>query len=208
MYLLGLKETEPLTRYFVCLGFLVVLTWLASNVIRGRIGRSWMMIRDMDIAAELIGVRPLTAKLSAFAFSSFYIGISGALMVFFWLGAAEVESFDINHSFTIYLWSSLGGLGSITGCYFGAILVWVIPVILKEYGKSVFGIDAFVMENFTTILLGVVMVVILIVEPHGLGSNLANCQTKAKALAFPLLKLRECRLVSWALPLYANNKGP
>jgi len=178
-------KSEPLTRYFICLVFLVVLTWLASNVIRGRIGRSWMMIRDMDIAAELIGVRPLTAKLSAFAFSSFYIGISGALMVFFWLGAAEVESFDINHSFTYLFMVIIGGLGSITGSYFGAILVWVIPVILKEYGKSVFGIDAFIMENFTTILLGVVMLTILIVEPHGLARIWQIAKQKLRLWPFP-----------------------
>ena len=108
-------QSDPTVRYFIVLTLLVLLTWLASNVIRGRIGRSWMMIRDMDIAAELIGVRPLTAKLSAFAFSSFYVGISGALMVFFWLGAAEVESFDVSHSFTYLFMVIIGGLGSITG---------------------------------------------------------------------------------------------
>ena len=69
--------------------FLVVLTWFQCY--KSRIGRSWMMIRDMDIAAELIGVRPLT-KLSAFAFSSFYIGISGALMVFFGLGQPKLRA--------------------------------------------------------------------------------------------------------------------
>ena len=63
-----------------------------------------MMIRDMDIAAELMGVKPLAAKLSAFAVSSFYCGVAGALMVFFWLGAAEVESFDILHSFLVPLY--------------------------------------------------------------------------------------------------------
>ena len=176
-------ETQPI--YFVCLGLLVFLAIIARNLTRGAMGRKWMAIRDMDIAAELIGVRPLTAKLSAFAFSSFYIGISGALMVFFWLGAAEVESFDINHSFTYLFMVIIGGLGSITGSYFGAILVWVIPVILKEYGKSVFGIDAFVMENFTTILLGVVMLTILIVEPHGLARIWQIAKQKLRLWPFP-----------------------
>jgi branched-chain amino acid transport system permease protein len=106
-------------------------------------------------------------------------------MVFFWLGAAEVESFDIIHSFQYLFMVIIGGLGSITGCYFGAILVWVIPVILKEYGKTTFGIDAFVMENFTTILLGVVMVVILIVEPHGLARIWQIAKQKLRLWPFP-----------------------
>ena len=178
-------QSDATTRYFVCLTFLVLLTWLASNVIRGRIGRSWMMIRDMDIAAELIGVRPLTAKLSAFAFSSFYVGISGALMVFFWLGAAEVESFDINHSFTYLFMVIIGGLGSITGCYMGAILVWVIPVLIKEIGKTSFGYDAFVMENLSIILLGFMIVVILIVEPHGLARLWQIAKQKLRMWPFP-----------------------
>ncbi len=59
--------TAPLTQYFIVLGVTVELTWFVSNLIHGRIGRQWMMIRNIDIAAELIGVRPLTAKLSAFA---------------------------------------------------------------------------------------------------------------------------------------------
>jgi branched-chain amino acid transport system permease protein len=107
---------QPVTRYLVVLSIVLFMTWIASNIIRGRIGRSWMMIRDMDIAAELMGVRPLYAKLSAFAVSSFYCGVAGAMLVFFWLGAAEVESFDINHSFLFLFMAIIGGLGSLIGC--------------------------------------------------------------------------------------------
>ena len=178
-------QSDPTVRYFIVLTLLVLLTWLASNVIRGRVGRSWMMIRDMDIAAELIGVRPLAAKLSAFAFSSFYVGISGALMVFFWLGAAEVESFDVSHSFTYLFMVIIGGLGSITGSYMGAALVWVIPVLIKEIGKTVFGFDAFVMENTSIIFLGVAIVVILIVEPHGLARLWQITKQKLRLWPFP-----------------------
>ena len=118
-------------QYFVVLTIVVVMTWVASNLIRGRIGRSWMMIRDMDIAAELMGVRPLFAKLSAFAVSSFYCGVAGALMVFFWLGSAEVESFDINHSFLFLFMAIIGGLGSLIGCYMGAAFIWILPIIIR-----------------------------------------------------------------------------
>ena len=110
-------SATPTTRYLIVLSIVVAMTWVASNVIHGRIGRSWMMIRDMDIAAELMGIRPLHAKLSAFAFSSFYAGVAGAMMVFFWLGAAEVESFDVNHSFLILFMVVIGGLGSLVGSF-------------------------------------------------------------------------------------------
>ena len=77
-----------------------MLAWIARNLTRGKIGRSWMAIRDMDIAAEIIGVNPLIAKLSAFAISSFYVGIAGALFFSVYLGAVEVtEAFSIQKSF-------------------------------------------------------------------------------------------------------------
>ena len=106
-------------------------------------------------------------------------------MVFFWLGAAEVESFDVSHSFTYLFMVIIGGLGSITGSYMGAALVWVIPVLIKEIGKTVFGFDAFVMENFSIIFLGVAIVVILIVEPHGLARLWQITKQKLRLWPFP-----------------------
>jgi len=128
------------SRYLVILSIVVVLTLIAANVLRGRIGRSWMMIRDMDIAAELMGIRPLYAKLSAFAFSSYYCGVAGALLVFMWVGSAEVEAFDINHSFLVLFMVIIGGLGSLTGCFFGAAFIWVLPIIIRAV-PSALGID-------------------------------------------------------------------
>jgi len=89
------------TRYLVVLSIVVVMTWLASNLVHGRIGRMWMAVRDMDLAAELIGIRLLPTKLLAFAISSFYCGVAGAMMVFFWYGGAEAAVFDVNQSFFI-----------------------------------------------------------------------------------------------------------
>jgi branched-chain amino acid transport system permease protein len=178
-------SAEPVTRYLVVLSILVFLTIIAANLVRGRIGRSWMMIRDMDIAAELIGVRPLTAKLSAFAVSSYFIGVSGALMVFMWLGAAEVESFDVNHSFLYLFMVILGGLGSITGSFMGAAFIWTFPIILKELGKSWFGINATVMENVSLVAIGVMIVVILIAEPHGMARLWQIIKQKLRIWPFP-----------------------
>lgn len=188
--ILGLAVTgphaTPLTRYLVILTIVAVMTLIAANVLRGRIGRSWMMIRDMDIAAELMGVRPLYAKLSAFAFSSYYCGVAGALMVFFWLGSAEVESFDINHSFLILFMVIIGGMGSLTGCFMGAAFIWVLPVILRAM-PTAFGWDmlAATMEHVSSIVIGVLIIFFLIVEPHGLARLWRIGKEKLRTWPFP-----------------------
>ncbi|MEO1066759.1 MAG: branched-chain amino acid ABC transporter permease, partial [Pseudomonadota bacterium] len=127
------RLAEPVPKYLFALSIVVVMTWVANNVLRGRVGRTWMAIRDMDIAAELIGIKLLPNKLLAFAFSSFYCGVAGAMMVFIWLGAAEVESFDINHSFLILFMVIIGGLGSLSGSFMGAALIWILPILLRAF---------------------------------------------------------------------------
>ena len=117
-------NATPMTRYLVVLTIVAVMTWLASNLVHGRIGRMWMAVRDMDIAAELIGIRLLPTKLLAFAVSSFYCGVAGAMMVFLWLGSAESESFSINQSFLVLFMVIIGGLGSLLGSFFGAALIY------------------------------------------------------------------------------------
>ena len=133
--LLGIAVTgpnaTPATRYLIVLVIVVVLTWIASNLVRGRIGRMWMAVRDMDIAAELIGIRLFQTKLLAFAVSSFYCGVAGAMMVFLWFGAAEADSFNIDLSFRVLFMVIIGGLGSLIGAYFGAALIWGLPIVLR-----------------------------------------------------------------------------
>src|SRR2546429_8898927 len=102
----------PATRYLVVLSIVVLMTLLAANLIRGRIGRMWMAVRDMDIAAELIGIRLLRTKLLAFAVSSFYCGVAGAMMVFLWYGGAEADVFAIDQSFLILFMIIIGGRGN------------------------------------------------------------------------------------------------
>ncbi|MEM8650151.1 MAG: branched-chain amino acid ABC transporter permease [Pseudomonadota bacterium] len=178
-------------RYLICLAIVVVMTWIASNIISGRIGRSWMMIRDMDIAAELMGVRPLYAKLSAFAVSSFYCGVAGAMMVFLWLGAAEVESFDYNHSFEILFMVILGGLGSLLGCFLGAAVIWILPVIIRAVlppivdTLTVFTITSAQADLVSDIIIGVMIVMFLILEPHGLARLWAIVKQKLRVWPFP-----------------------
>lgn len=179
-------SATPVTRYLVILSIVVVLTLVAANVLRGRIGRSWMMIRDMDIAAELMGIRPLRAKLSAFAFSSYYCGVAGALMVFLWLGSAEVEAFDINHSFLILFMVIIGGMGSLLGCFLGAAFIWVLPIVLRGI-PQLLSIDilAATMEHIANIVIGVLIIFFLIVEPHGLARLWQVGKEKLRTWPFP-----------------------
>ncbi|MEE9318894.1 MAG: branched-chain amino acid ABC transporter permease [Granulosicoccus sp.] len=188
--LLGISITGPLAtptvRYLVILTIVAVMTLLAANVLRGRIGRSWMMIRDMDIAAELMGIRPLYAKLSAFAFSSYYCGVAGALLVFCWLGSAEVEAFDINHSFLILFMVIIGGMGSLLGCFLGAAFIWVLPIVIRAV-PSALGIDmlAATTEHISNIVIGILIIFFLIVEPHGLARLWQIAKEKLRTWPFP-----------------------
>lgn len=179
-------KTSTLTAYFVVLIFVVAMTWVASNIIHGRIGRSWMMIRDMDIAAELMGVRPLNAKLSAFAVSSYYCGVAGALMVFFWLGAAEPESFDINHSFLILFMVIIGGSGSLIGSFLGAAFIWGLPILMRELPKSLgFEVNATLVEHINFMVVGALIIFFLIIEPHGLARLWQLLKEKLRVWPFP-----------------------
>ncbi|XWN34491.1 MAG: branched-chain amino acid ABC transporter permease [Devosia sp.] len=177
---------EPLTRYFVVLAIVVLMTFLVGNLLRGRIGRMWMMIRDMDIAAELMGVRPLMAKLSAFAVSSFICGVAGAMFVFFWLGAAEPASFNIRLSFQVLFMVILGGLGSMAGCFMGAAFIFILPIVIRMI-PSFFGldVDAAMVEHLNFVIIGALIIGILILEPHGLARLWSVLRQKLRVWPFP-----------------------
>jgi len=177
---------SALTRYFIVLAITLAVTVLMKNVIRGHIGRSWMMIRDMDIAAELIGIRPLYAKLSAFAVSSYICGVAGAMMVFFWLGAAEPSAFSISLSFQILFMAILGGLGSLMGSYLGAAFIWILPVLLR-FAMPGLGIEigAETVQHLTFMIIGALIIFFLIAEPHGLARLWAIGKEKLRVWPFP-----------------------
>jgi branched-chain amino acid transport system permease protein len=176
----------PTTRYFIVLAIAVVVTLLVKNILRGHIGRSWMMTRDMDIAAELIGVRPLAAKLSAFAVSSYICGLAGAMMVFFWLGAAEPSSFSIRLSFQILFMAIIGGLGSLIGCYLGAAFIWILPIALRAILPAMgLRIGAETVQHLTFMIVGALIIVFLIAEPHGLARLWQVAKEKLRVWPFP-----------------------
>lgn len=177
---------SPLTRYYVMLGFVVALTWLASNLVHGRIGRMWMAVRDMDLAAELIGIRLLRTKLLAFAVSSFYSGVAGALMVFIWYGSAEPAVFDVNLSFFILFMVIIGGLGSLTGSFYGAALIYILPIVLRYIPPKLgIPIQSAMVEHIQYMVVGALIVFFLIVEPAGLARLWQIGKQKLRVWPFP-----------------------
>ncbi|MFD3188768.1 branched-chain amino acid ABC transporter permease [Sedimentitalea sp. HM32M-2] len=179
-------NTEAWATYLFCLIFLTVSALIARNLTRGTIGRTWMAIRDMDIAAEIIGVNPLKAKLSAFAVSSFFVGISGALFFSVYLGAVEVgEAFGINKSFLVLFMVIIGGLGSIFGSFAGAAFLVLLPVILKVLGVDLLGFPTDLVAHFQLVIVGALIIFFLIVEPHGLAQLWRLAKEKLRLWPFP-----------------------
>jgi len=163
-----------------------VMTWLASNLVHGRIGRMWMAVRDMDIAAELMGIRLLPTKLLAFAVSSFYCGVAGAMVAFLWYGAAESTVFNINQSFTILFMIIIGGLGSLLGSYLGAALIFVLPIALRFVPEMLgLPLHAATVEHVTFMTTGVLIIFFLIVEPAGLARLWQVGKQKLRVWPFP-----------------------
>lgn len=176
----------PLARYLAVLAIVAAMTWIASNLVRGRIGRSWMMVRDMDIAAELMGIRLLRTKLLAFAVSSFYAGVAGALMVFLWLGAAEASSFNINISFQILFMVIIGGLGSLIGSYMGAAFIWILPILLRAVPETLgLPLGAATVEHLSFMIVGALIILILILEPHGFARLWQITKQRLRTWPFP-----------------------
>jgi len=179
-------NTEPWATYLFCLLFLFIFGWAARNLVRGRIGRQWMAIRDMDIAAEIIGVNPMMAKLSAFAVSSFYIGMAGALYFAVWNGAAEpTESFAIDKSFDVLFMVIIGGLGSIFGSLIGAAFIVLLPVAFKNLFVGVLGWPTDIAEHLQIMTVGLLIIIFLVKEPHGLAALWRTAKEKLRRWPFP-----------------------
>ncbi len=179
-------NAPPWATYLFCLTTVFIFAWIARNLTRGHLGRSWMAIRDMDIAAEIIGVRPLKTKLTAFAVSSFYIGIAGALFFALYLGAVEpTEVFGISQSFLVLFMIIIGGLGSIFGAFAGAAFLTLMPVLLKNIMVGGLGWPTDLAAHLEFILVGGLIVFFLIVEPHGFAQLWRIAKEKLRLWPFP-----------------------
>ncbi|RUM97436.1 branched-chain amino acid ABC transporter permease [Pseudaminobacter arsenicus] len=179
-------NATAIVQYYFVLVVVCLITWFSINITRGRIGRIWKAVRDMDIAAELVGINLMKAKLSAFAVSSYIVGIAGALFVFLWRGAAEPVLFDIQLSFRVLFIVIIGGMGSILGNYLGAILIVALPVIISAVPRA-FGlpIGSAMAEHLNTMIVGATIIGFLILEPHGLARLWAIAREKLIIWPFP-----------------------
>ena len=184
--LFGVPIDTPGKTYILVLAMTVVLALAAKNLVRSWIGRMWMAMRDMDVAAEIIGIRPLHAKLSAFAVSSFYIGIAGALWAFLRLGSWEPLAFDVNRSFQVLFMIIIGGLGTILGSFLGAAFIVLVPIFLNQL-PSWLGIamSTAMISHIEFMLFGAMIVFFLVVEPHGLARLWAIAKEKLRLWPFP-----------------------
>lgn len=187
---MGWVVNSPTEKYLFCLAVLVVLSVLAKNMVRGSIGRQWMAIRDMDVAATVIGIRPMYAKLSAFAVSSFYVGVAGALWGFIHLGSWEPAAFSLDRSFQLLFMVIIGGLGSIVGSFFGAAFIVILPIFLNQLLPVVgglFGLEVSIalVSHVEIIIFGSLIVFFLIVEPHGIARLWSTGREKLRLWPFP-----------------------
>ena len=181
--IMGKSFTSPLELYLVIVLVVTVLTVLAINMARGSTGRNWMAVRDMDIAAESMGISLLRTKLQAFAICAFYCGIAGALFAFTYLKSLEPVAFDIKLSFKILFMVILGGLGTISGAFIGAAFILLFPVLLNSIGNNVFhgAIDATIISSIEQVVFGVLIIVFMIYEPLGMARLWGNIKQKIKS---------------------------
>jgi branched-chain amino acid transport system permease protein len=182
----GIPIETPVQKYLFCLAFVCVFALLAKNIVRGHIGREWMAMRDMDVAAAVIGIRPVYAKLSAFAVSSFIVGVAGALWGFVHLGSWEPAAFSVDRSFQLLFMVIIGGLGSIAGSFFGAAFIVLLPILLDALPRwAGIPIDTALASHLTVMIFGALIVFFLIVEPHGIARLWATAREKLRLWPFP-----------------------
>src|SRR2546423_5491151 len=171
MEILGYGFDSPAAKYLLVLAIVSVLALAAKNMVRSATGRSWMAVRDMDVAAEVIGIPIMRTKLLAFAVSSFYCGVAGALYAYAYLGTVEPEGFNLDLSFRILFMIIIGGVGSILGSFLGAAFITLLPIFLSVMVQQVFAglLPESLTSNLELIVFGGLIVFFLIVEPHGLA---------------------------------------
>jgi branched-chain amino acid transport system permease protein len=182
----GYVVDSSVERYLLCLAFVTVFAFMVKNLVRGNIGRQWMAIRDMDIAAELMGIRPLYAKLTAFAVSSFVVGVAGALWAFVYLTAWEPLAFNIDRAFQLLFMVIIGGLGSILGSFLGAAFILILPIMLDQIPHALgLPVSVETVSLSVFIVTGALICYLLIVEPHGFARLWSIAKEKLRLCPFP-----------------------
>jgi branched-chain amino acid transport system permease protein len=180
----GYRFDTPAAKYLLTLTIVGVMALLLKNMVRTNIGRSWMAVRDMDVAAEVIGFRLMRTKLLAFAVSSFYCGVAGALYAFAYLGTVEPDAYGLDLSFRILFMIIIGGLGSILGSFLGAAFIILLPVGLNMVAHN-FALPGAITSSLELMVFGALIMFFLIVEPHGLARLWQLAKEKLRLWPFP-----------------------
>jgi branched-chain amino acid transport system permease protein len=190
MDVFGYPVDTPATKYLLTLAVVALMALAAKNLMRSETGRAFMAIRDMDVAASVIGIPMMKTKLLAFAISSFYCGVAGALYAFCYLGTVEPEAFTLDLSFRVLFMVIIGGAGSILGCFLGAAFITLFPIFLNLASKwleNALGIEMShaVVSNTEVIIFGGLIIFFLIVEPNGLARLWQITKEKLRLWPFP-----------------------
>ncbi len=187
MVIAGMEFNTAQEKYLLVLAIVAVMALLAKNMARGSTGRAWMAVRDMDVAAEVMGLPLMRTKLQAFAISSFYCGVGGALFAFAYLGTVEPSAFTIDLSFRILFMIIIGGVGTILGSFLGAGFILLLPVFLSVLLHGIFGagVDASVTSAVELIVFGTLIIAFLILEPHGLARLWQLIKERLRLWPFP-----------------------
>jgi branched-chain amino acid transport system permease protein len=185
----GMVLDSQRDMYYFLLVFVVLAIVGTMNLMRSRVGRAFIAIRDQDIAAEIIGINIFRYKLLAFAISSFYAGVTGVLYTYY-LGIANYEQFQIGVSIDYLAMIIIGGLGSVLGSIFGAIFVTLLPIIIR-YAMEAFGGIFFAQQTVLNLipalrltLFGVLIIVFLVLEPEGLNRLWRNIRSYFRVWPF------------------------
>jgi branched-chain amino acid transport system permease protein len=186
MYIFGWLIDTPVKKYYLVLCILVPLVIFGKNLVRGQLGRNWMAIRDMDVAAEIIGVSLFRNKLVAFAVSAFYAGVAGSLITFAYYGAANIEEFNLFLSFHLLGMIIIGGMGTVLGSFFGAGFMVLLPIFINQT-LLVFleRVPSDIRANSEAIVFGGLIVFFLIVEPYGMARLWQTIKDKMRLWPFP-----------------------
>jgi branched-chain amino acid transport system permease protein len=183
----GMDLSSPAGRYLLTLVSVAGLTWFARNLLRSQTGRRFMAVRGRETAARVAGIPTLRTKLLAFALSSFYCGVAGALWAFCYLGTVEPHGLDLTRSFQVLFIIIIGGLGSVLGSFLGAAFLVLLPIFLARAAQGLLSgsLDAGNLENAQKLVFGALILFFLIKEPEGLARllELATERLRAALLA-------------------------
>jgi branched-chain amino acid transport system permease protein len=186
MYIFGLPLDTAVKKYYLALCIVIVLMTFGKNLVRGQLGRNWMAIRDVDYAAEIIGVNLYRDKLIAFAVSTFYAGVAGSLITFCYVGAANIEEFNVMVSFALLGMIIIGGLGTILGSFLGAGFFVMLPIAINQsLGMFMQFVPHDILANIEAIIFGGLIVFFLIVEPYGMARLWHTVKEKMRLWPFP-----------------------